>query len=281
MSEKYRPPSREPTGPSVKVNPSWTSSGSAPGATTPASSDGACAWAAMMNRMISTVVPTAARTPSLFKHRVITLTSLVQCLLLREGVGAKLEVHGHRLHPLAAFDEPRRAIAAAGPQPAALPASIRIVDASIEPLGVEALRIRYAQRDHLAVLERDQTIHEVGRRYRDILSEAERVVLVDPAVVARLGAVIAYAFEAGAGIFVKRPALRAVIAGRLRSVERTFALAPVKAANMAARERHPHDALAVDVAAARAEARLRHVIDLREGGFRRVGAGIEPHDGAG
>ena len=71
-----------------------------------------------------------------------------------------------------------------------------------------------------------------------------------------------------------------MIAGRLRSVERTLALAPVEAADMTACERHPHHALAVDIASARAEAWHRNVVDFRQCGFRRVGAGIEPHDRA-
>ena len=106
-------------------------------------------------------------------------------------------------------------------------------------------------------------------------------MLVDPAVVARLGAVLADAVEARPWILVERPALRAMIAGRLRSVERTLALAPVEAADMTACERHPHHALAVDIASARAEARHRYVVDFRQRGFRRVGAGSEPHDRAG
>src|SRR5262249_59373882 len=89
------------------------------------------------------------------------------------------------------------------------------------------------------------------------------------------------ACEARPRILVERPALRALIAGRLGSVERALALAAVEAADVAARERHPHDALAVDVAAARTEARQRHVVDFRERGLRRIGAGIGPHDRAG
>src|SRR6478735_5259077 len=107
----------------------------------------------------------------------------------------------------------------------------------------------------LAALDRHQPIHEVGGRHRDVFTEAERVVLVNPAVVARLGTVFADAFEARPRILVERPALRAMIAGRLRSIERTFALAAVEAADVAACERHPHHALAVDIASARAEAR--------------------------
>jgi hypothetical protein len=86
-------------------------------------------------------------------------------VLLREGVGAKLEVHGHRLHALAALDQPWRAIADAGPQPSAFPAGVGIIDAPVEPLGVEPERVGHPQRDHLAVLERDETIHQVGRRH--------------------------------------------------------------------------------------------------------------------
>src|SRR4051812_36645146 len=174
--------------------------------------------------------------------------------LLGERIRAKLEMHGHRLHALATFDQPRCPVAAAGPQSATLPAGIGIVDAAVKALGIKAERIRHAQRDHLAVLEGDQAVHEVSGGHRHVLAEAERVVLVNPAVVARLGAVLADAIEARSWILVERPALRAVIAGRLRSVERPLAFAPVETADVAACERNPHHALAVDIAAARAEA---------------------------
>ena len=105
-------------------------------------------------------------------------------------------------------------------------------------------------------------------------------MLIDPAVVARLGAVLADAFEAGAGILIQRPAFGAVIAGRGRPIEHP-ALAPVEAADVAARKRDPHHALAVDIAAARAEAGHGHVVDFRQRRLRRVGAGFEAHDGAG
>src|SRR5262249_59474815 len=107
-----------------------------------------------------------------------------------------------------------------------------------------------------------------GGRDRPLLAEPQRVVLVDPAVVARLGAVLADALEAGSRILVERPALGAMIAGRLRAVERSLTLAPIEAADVAARERYPHHALAVDIAAARAEARHRDIEDL---GQLRVG----------
>src|SRR5262245_35564092 len=80
------------------------------------------------------------------------------CSLLRQWIGAQLEVHGYRLHALAAFDQPWRAVAARGPQATAFPAGIRVVDAAVEALGIEAERVGHADQDHLPILERDQTV---------------------------------------------------------------------------------------------------------------------------
>src|SRR5262245_51248500 len=152
---------------------------------------------------------------------------------MRKRVRAKLEVHDDRLLALPTFHEPRRAVAAGRPEAAPLPAGCRVVDATIEALGVEAERVRNAQHHHLAVLERDQAVVEVAGRHRHVLAEAERVVLVDPRVVARLGAVLADALEARARILIEAPALGAVITGGRRPVERSLALAPVEAADVA------------------------------------------------
>src|ERR1700741_1823092 len=94
-------------------------------------------------------------------------------------------MHRHGFHALAAFDQPGRPIAARGPQAAALPAGIWIVDTAVESLGIEAERIGHPPGYHLAVFERDQSVHEIGGRHRHVLAEAERVVLIDPAGVAR------------------------------------------------------------------------------------------------
>src|SRR5271165_839091 len=74
---------------------------------------------------------------------------------------------------------------------------------------------------------------------------------------------------------METPALGAMIAGRGRPIEWTFALAPVELAQMAARQRYPHDAVAIDIGAAHAEAGRRHIVDLAEPGSR-----IESDDGA-
>src|SRR6185369_4502686 len=200
---------------------------------------------------------------------------------VRQRIGPQLEMRRERLGAFAAFDQPRRAIAVCRPQAAAFPTRIRIVDAAVKTLGVEAERIRHADRNHLAVLvERDQTVHQIRSRHRDVVAEPEGVVLVDPRVVARLSAVIAYALEAGARIFMERPALRAMIAGCLRAVERPFAQAPIEHAHVSASERDPDAALLVDVAAARAEAWHRHVVLLGQRLVRILGR-IDAHDGTG
>src|SRR6266545_8018495 len=77
--------------------------------------------------------------------------------LLRQRIRPHLELH--ELRPLAladAFVVERRAVAGGGPDAAALPAGVRIVDAAIEGLRIEAHRIRHHHVDHLAVLQRNQ-----------------------------------------------------------------------------------------------------------------------------
>src|SRR4051794_6623711 len=81
---------------------------------------------------------------------------------LRQRVRSHLEVHGQWPAAKAAFAQPWRAVAARAPQSTALPAGIRIVDAPVEPLGVEAHGIRDAQHDHLAVLECDHAVVEIA-----------------------------------------------------------------------------------------------------------------------
>src|SRR5262249_55851654 len=115
----------------------------------------------------------------------------------------------------------------------------------------------------LPVLERHEAVAEVRGRDRDVLAEPKRVVLVDPGVVARFDAG-RLALEARTRIAIERPALGAVVAGRVRAVERALALAAIEAHEAAVRGRAPDDAVLVDVAAADAVALLRHVVDFRQ-----------------
>src|SRR6185437_2705200 len=138
------------------------------------------------------------------------------------------------------FMQPRRAVAARRPDAARLPAAIRIVDAAVHPLGVEAHRIGHAHHHPFAVDQRKQRVVLVAGRDRHVLAEAERVVLIDPGVVARLGAVLADAGKARTRILIETPAFGTGVTGRGgRAVERAFALAAIELAEMARAERHP------------------------------------------
>ena len=79
-----------------------------------------------------------------------------------ERIWTQLKVHDLGQASLAAFHEPWSSIATGGPQAAALPSRICIIDAPIESLGVEAQWIGYAQHDHFTVLEGDEAVVEVA-----------------------------------------------------------------------------------------------------------------------
>ena len=167
------------------------------------------------------------------------------------------------LEPLPRLLQPRRAVAVRAPQAAAFPAGVRIVDASVETLGVEAHRVRNAQHDHLAVLQRHEAVIEIGGRDRDVLAKSDRVVLVDPGVVARLGASVFEAFEARSGILVERPSPPGNDCRlRVGPLSGPLHLRRSKLIKVAARARAPEHAVLVDVAAADADAWLRHCKEL-------------------
>src|SRR5215471_20190114 len=131
-----------------------------------------------------------------------------------------------------------RAVARAGPDAAAFPAAVRVVDAAVKGLGVEAHRIGHYEVDHLAVLESDQRLVLVAGGERRVVAEAERVVLIDPGVVARFrraGARIAGELRARERI--ERPALGAVLAVAHGRPVQDLALAAVERGQVAAGER--------------------------------------------
>ena len=107
------------------------------------------------------------------------------------------------------------AVAIGAPQAAAF-TGVGVVDAPVEALGEEAGRIGDAQHDHLAVLKGDEAVVEVGCGDRHVLTEAGRVVMVDPGVVARLAAAVLKTLERRPRILVIGEALLAVLAGRCR-----------------------------------------------------------------
>src|SRR4051812_38596519 len=173
--------------------------------------------------------------------------------LLRQRIRTQLELHQLRHVALAdAFAMEWRAVAGAGPYAAAFPARVRVVDATVKRLGVEAHRIGDDHVDHLAILERDQRLVLVAGRERGVLAEAERVVLVDPGVVARFrraGARIAGELRSWERI--ERPALGAMLAVADGRPVQDLTLAAVERGHVTARERHPHHVVGVDIHAAR------------------------------
>src|SRR5215470_4238954 len=195
---------------------------------------------------------------------------------LGEWIGTELELHDLAGGALVAFEMERGAGGEGRPHRPPLPAGLGIVDAPVHALGVEAHRVRHAQVDELAVDQREQRLVGVAGGERHVLAEPERVVLVHPAVVAGLGASrLAHVGELRTGERVERPALRAVLAGRIRSVERALALAAIEAREVTAGQRRPHHPVAVDVHAARGIAGRRRLVDLGQGGRGRVRARIE------
>src|SRR6266576_3524656 len=90
---------------------------------------------------------------------------------MRQRIRPDLDVYSARLGALAAFLQPRRAVAVRAPQSAALPAGVRVVDSAVQALGKEAQWVRDAQHDHLPVLERGEPVIEVGGRDRDVLAK--------------------------------------------------------------------------------------------------------------
>src|SRR5262249_25864259 len=188
------------------------------------------------------------RRPALAMQR--RASSYLRSRSVRQRIGANLNVHRERPRAFAKLVEPGWAVTAGAPKAAAFPAGIRVVDARVQTLCVKSHRVRHPHQDHLSVLEADETVLQVGGRDRNVLSEPHRVVLVDPGIVARLGAGVLQTFEARPRVLVNRASLWTVIAVRVRPIERTLALAPVEADQSAIRAGPPQHPVLVNVAAA-------------------------------
>ena len=103
-------------------------------------------------------------------------------------------------------------------------------------------------------------------------------MLIDPKIIRVLGRPrVALQRRPRQGI--KTPTFWAFLA-RLgpRTIERAFASAAIEAADMAAVERHPHDAIAIHIHAANAIARQWHSVDLGQRRVGRIRSGIDAQD---
>ena len=106
-------------------------------------------------------------------------------------------------------------------------------------------------------------------------------MLVDPEII-RIFRGTRIAGKAWPGKRVECPSLGALLTALgAWPVERASAFSAVEARDMAAVERHPNHAVAIDVHAANAVSRQRHLVDFRKRRVRRVGSGTDTDDVAG
>src|SRR5882724_3945390 len=197
----------------------------------------------------------------------------------REWIGTELKLDDLARRPLAAFDVEGCSGGVGGPEPLAFPAGIRVVDAAVHPLGVEAHGVGDAKDDELSVHEGEEPLIGVPGADRHVPAQAEGVELIDPGVVARLGAArIRHVRKLWPRVRIERPALGTVLSRRLGSVEGPLALAPVEAREMPAGKRRPHDAVPVDVHAARPVSWERRLENFRESSRRGIRARVEADD---
>src|SRR5947207_7004961 len=201
----------------------------------------------------------------------------------RERIGSQLKVQDLARGALTAFHVKWRARAHCRPQPPPFPAAFRIVDPAVHPLRIKPHGIGDAQHDPFPVLQDDQPFRSIAGVDRQVRAQAECPELIDPGVVARLGAPRRrYALELRQRLRVKGPTFGAMLARGLRAIEWAFALPAVEAREMPTRESRPVDAVSVHIAAARREpfdrlARLieRQFLQLCEGRLGRTRLGVE------
>ena len=82
-----------------------------------------------------------------------------------QGIWSRLDVHYMRLRALATLQLPGHPVAIRGPEPSALPAGARVVDAAVQPLGAGAHRIRHPERHVTGVGQRARNRRR-GSRWR-------------------------------------------------------------------------------------------------------------------
>src|SRR5467141_4781802 len=158
------------------------------------------------------------------------------CGSVCQGVRANLELDHLGQGSLASFHVEWRPVPVGGPQTAAFPAGIRIVDAAVHPLGIEAERIRDTHVDPLAVHEGHERLVGVAGGHRYVGAETRGVELVDKGEVARFGAAaFSHVLELRSPERRECPSLWTKLTfGRLRAVEWALALATVECAHVTA-----------------------------------------------
>ena len=138
-----------------------------------------------------------------------------------------------------------RAAAEGSPDAAAFPAGVGIVDATVHPLCVEAQGVGHAHSHPLSVFEHQQGVALVAGVDGEVFPKTQGVELVYPSKVAAFGAAgPVQILELRQGLRVEAPALGAVLAGGLGTVQGAHALAAVEAGHVAAGYGRPGHAVA-------------------------------------
>src|SRR5262249_39978865 len=235
--------------------------------------------------IIAAAAPTAVRR---FIGDIARVGRFIPRSSVSQRIRAQLEVHdertGERLarragtRRVGAFDVHRRAVAGRHPQSPALPPGLRIIDATVDALGEKAHRIRHAQLDDLSIRQGVQRIRKIAGADRNVLTQAENVVLIDPRVVRALGGALS-ASEGWPGNRIERPALGAQVPFRgTRSIERPLALAAIEAGDVSARQGDPCSPLSIDVEPAHSISRRRDFVDFGERGLGWIRSELHAND---
>ena len=168
------------------------------------------------------MAPCPAKRSGIFLEAAESILPEVKLASPCQRIRTNLEFDRLGLGSLAGFAMERSPVSIGRPDATALPAGVRIVDAAIHPLGEEAERIRNPHVHPLAVHPRHQRFVGVASGHRDIGAESGRIELVNPRIVARLGAAaLGHILELRPRERDQCPALRTQFAfGRLWSVKR-------------------------------------------------------------
>src|SRR5262245_30163529 len=169
-----------------------------------------------------------------------------------QRIGAKLQLDDLARRTFATLNVKWSSGAIGRPKSLSFPTRVRVINAAIHPFGIKPHGIGNAQIDKPTIHEGKQRFVGVAGGDRHVLAQPERVELVHPSIVARLGRTwLRYAGHLRSGKRIERPTLRAMFSCRVGSVQRPFEFAAIEACEMAARQRRPEHAVAVDVTSTR------------------------------
>src|SRR5690554_3366746 len=164
----------------------------------------------------------------------------------------------------AGFHVEKGAAAVGGPQTPAFPAGVGIVNATIQPLGIEAQRIGNSQTYKFTIIEGQQGAALVAGVDRCIGAQAQTVELVYPSIVTafRAAGTLDIA-ELWQRFTVEGPTLGAMLPARSGPIQRSAAQTAIETGEMPTGHRRPHHTVAVDIHAAGRKAFQRFALGIQ------------------